>query len=245
MEDVHWWFVGRRRILLQLLDRYLEPNGSHRRRILDVGCGTGTMLTYLGTLGKAEGVDIDAEAVGYCRERGLENVRIGEAAELPFEDGSFDLVTALDVVEHLDDDAAAFREMRRVLRPGGLLLVTVPAHRFLWGDQDEVNLHKRRYSSAELRDRLASSGFDVVRLSYMNALLFAPIAAIRMLRRLEHRVRPRIPHQSDFRYPAPRPVNFVLGHIFGAEGRVLRRADIPFGVSIVALAQREASSAVG
>ena len=203
------------------------------------------MLTYLGTLGKAEGVDIDVEAVGYCRERGLENVRIGEAAELPFEDGSFDLVTALDVVEHLDDDAAAFREMRRVLRPGGLLLVTVPAHRFLWGDQDEVNLHKRRYSSAELRDRLASSGFDVLRLSYMNALLFAPIAAIRMLRRLEHRVRPRIPHQSDFRYPAPRPVNFVLGHIFGAEGRVLRRADIPFGVSIVALAQREASSAVG
>ena len=245
MEDVHWWFVGRRRILLQLLDRYLEPNGSHERRILDVGCGTGTMLTYLGTLGKAEGVDIDAEAVGYCRERGLENVRIGEAAELPFEDGSFDLVTALDVVEHLDDDAAAFREMRRVLRPGGLLLVTVPAHRFLWGDQDEVNLHRRRYSSAELRDRLASSGFDVLRLSYMNAFLFAPIAAIRMLRRLEHRVRPRIPHQSDFRYPAPRPVNFVLGHVFGAEGRILRRVDIPFGVSIVALAQREASSPLG
>ncbi len=214
MEDVHWWFVGRRRILLQLLDRYLGPNGSHERRILDVGCGTGTMLTHLATFGKAEGVDIDDE------------------------------VTALDVVEHLDDDAAAFREMRRVLRPGGLLLVTVPAHRFLWGDQDEVNLHKRRYSSAELRDRLVSTGFDVLRLSYMNSLLFAPIAAIRMLRWLERRVRPRIPHQSDFRYPAPRPVNFVLGHVFGAEGRILRRADMPFGVSIVALAQKD-SRAVG
>jgi len=238
VEDVHWWFVGRRRILLQVLDRYLGSNGSHERRILDVGCGTGTMLTYLAAFGKAEGVDIDEEALGYCRERGLQNVRLGEAGKLPFDDGSFDLVTALDVVEHLDDDAAAFREMRRVLRPGGHLLVTVPAHKFLWGDQDEVNLHKRRYGAGELHDRLVASGFELVRLSYMNALLFAPIATIRFLRRLERRVRPKIPHQSDFRYPAPAPLNFVLGHVFGAEGSVLRHVDIPIGVSVLALARK-------
>ena len=197
------------------------------------------MLTYLASFGKAEGVDIDEEAIGFCRERGLQDVRIGEAANLPFGDGSFDLVTALDVVEHLDDDVAAFREMKRVLRPGGQILVTVPAHRFLWGDQDEVNMHKRRYAARDLRDRLAESGFDVVRLSYMNAVLFAPIAAVRLARRLEHRLRPRIQPRSDFRYPAPRPVNFLLAAVFGAEGPILRRVNIPFGVSILALAQKK------
>src|SRR5260370_39392094 len=145
--------------MVQVLNQYLGPNGAHGRRILDVGCGTGTMLTHLASCGKAAGVDIDEEAIGFCRERGLQDVRLGEAANLPFADGSFDLVTALDVVEHLDDDVGALVEMKRVLRPDGHILVTVPAHRFLWGDQDEVNMHKRRYTAPELRRRLAESGF--------------------------------------------------------------------------------------
>jgi len=196
------------------------------------------MLTYLKSFGAAEGVDIDEEAIGYCRDRGLRDVRLGEAAKLPYDDGTFDLVTALDVVEHLDDDRPAFAEMRRVLRPGGRLLVTVPAHKFLWGDQDEVNQHKRRYVAAELREGLLASGFEILRLSYMNALLFPPIAAARLLRRLEHRVRPKTPHVSDFRYPAPSPLNFVLGHVFAAEGAILQRVDIPLGVSVMALAEK-------
>lgn len=196
------------------------------------------MLTYLASYGKARGVDIDEEAVGYCHERGLLDVRLGAIEALPFDVGSFDLVTALDVVEHLDDDVAALRELRRVLRPGGHLLMTVPAHRFMWGDQDEVNLHKRRYVAAEVRDRLTTSGFEVRRLSYLNAFLFPPIAAVRLLRRLEHRVWPRTTHKSDFRYPAPRPLNFLLAVIFGAEGPIVRRFNIPIGVSILALARR-------
>jgi SAM-dependent methyltransferase len=238
VEDVHWWFVGRRRILLQVLDRYVGRSDAGRRQILDVGCGTGTMLTYLASYGKAQGVDIDEEAVGYCHERGLLDVRLGAAEHLPFGDDSFDLVTALDVVEHLDDDAAALREIGRVLRPGGHVLVTVPAHRFMWGDQDEVNQHKRRYVAAEVRDRMTSAGFQMERLSYINAFLFPPIAAVRLVRRLEHRLRPRISSKSDFRYPAPRPVNFLLALLFGAEAHIVRRVDIPFGVSILALAQK-------
>jgi SAM-dependent methyltransferase len=241
VEDVHWWFVGRRRILLQVLDRYLGKGSAEGRRILDVGCGTGTMLSYLADYGKAQGVDIDEEAIGYCRERGLTDVRLGSAETLPFEDGSFDLVTALDVVEHLDDDLAALREFRRVLRPGGTLLVTVPAHPFLWGDQDEVNLHKRRYLAPQLRERLASAGFEVLRVTYINAFMFPPIAAVRMLRRLEHRLRPRTAAQSDFRYPAPRPVNFLLGWIFGIEAPIVRRVNIPFGVSILAVGRKPAA----
>jgi SAM-dependent methyltransferase len=238
VEDVHWWFVGRRRILLQVLDRYVGRSRKDQCRILDVGCGTGTMLTYLASYGKAQGVDFDEEAVGYCHERGLVDVRQGAAETLPFDDGSFDLVTALDVIEHLDDDAVALREMSRVLRPGGQVLVTVPAHRFMWGDQDEVNMHKRRYVAGEIRDRLTANGFQVLRLSYMNAFMFPPIATIRLLRRLQHRVRPTTTQKSDFRFPAPRPVNFLLALIFGAEAPIIRRVNIPVGVSILALAQK-------
>jgi SAM-dependent methyltransferase len=240
VEDVHWWFVGRRRILLRILNRYLGPDGSQSRKILDVGCGTGTMLTHLAAFGKAEGVDVDEEAIAFCRERGLEDIRLGEATDLPFGDAAFDLVTALDVVEHLDDDVAAFREMNRVLRPGGYILVTVPAHKFLWGDQDEVNMHKRRYVARELRERLIHGGFDVLRVSYMNTLLFPPIAAARLLRRLERRLRPNTPQQSDFRYPAPGPVNPLLAAVFAAEGPVLTRVSMPFGVSILAVAKKRA-----
>jgi SAM-dependent methyltransferase len=227
--------------LLQLLDRYIGKSTGGERRILDVGCGTGTMLGYLASYGKAQGVDIDEEAVGYCHERGLLDVSLGEAANLPFGDATFDLVTALDVVEHLDDDVAALREMARVLHPGGQLLVTVPAHRFMWGDQDEVNMHKRRYVAAEIRDRLKAAGFDVLRVSYMNAVLFPPIAAIRLLRRLQHRLRPRTATESDFRFPAPRPLNFLLALVFGAEAPIVRRVNIPIGVSILALAQKPSS----
>jgi SAM-dependent methyltransferase len=236
VEDVHWWFVGRRRILLQVLDQYVGRDGA--RRILDVGCGTGTMLTHLAAFGKVQGVDIDEEAVGYCRERGLVDVSMGEASDLPFPQDSFDLVTALDVIEHLDDDASALREMGRVLRPRGHLLVTVPAHRFMWGDQDEVNMHKRRYVASELRDRLTSTGYDVLRISYINAFMFPPIATIRLLRRLQHRLRPTTAAKSDFRFPAPRPLNYLLALLFGAEGPIVRRVNIPFGVSILALAQK-------
>jgi hypothetical protein len=128
-----------------------------------------------------------------------------------------------------------------VLRPGGQLLMTVPAHRFLWGDQDEVNMHKRRYVAAEIRERLTATGFQVRRVSYMNAFMFPPIAAIRLLRRLEHRLRPRTTQESDFRYPAPRPVNFLLATIFGAEAPIVRRINLPIGVSILALASKSAA----
>jgi SAM-dependent methyltransferase len=235
VEDVHWWFVARRRIFLTLLDRYLEDGSEDTRRILDVGCGTGTMLTYLARYGTAEGIDMDADAIEYCHERGLTRVSQAGAEHLPFADGSFGLVTALDVIEHIDDDRAALQEVRRVLRPGGIFLVAVPAYRFLWGRQDDINLHKRRYQARELRERLTTAGFEVVRLSYINAVLFPAIAAVRLARHLL----PKPENvQSDFTFPAPRPLNFLLGHVFGAERFVVRQLDLPFGVSIMALARK-------
>ena len=237
MEDVHWWFVARRRIFLSILDRYVGPSVNGGRRVLDVGCGTGTMLTHLARYGETQGVDIDAEAVGYCHDRGLTHVSQSAADKLPFDDETFDLVTALDVIEHIDDDLAALREIRRVLRPEGRLLMTVPAYRFLWGRQDDINLHKRRYVAGELRGRLQSAGFTVERLTYMNALLFPAIAGIRLIR---HVLPTPADPPSDFAFPAPRPLNVMLGGVFGSERFILSRVDIPFGVSIMALAQRPA-----
>src|SRR5688500_17949105 len=127
-EDTHWWFAGRRRLIACALDRALGllPPAAGPRRLLDVGCGTGANLELLARYGEASGVDVSAEALAFCRARGLTRVHLGAAERLPVPDASVDVVTALDVVEHLDDDRAGLREMRRVLRPGGCALIFVP-----------------------------------------------------------------------------------------------------------------------
>jgi len=236
IEDRHWWFVGRRRVLLAVLDRYLKHHKANH--ILDVGCGTGTMLGYLSRYGHAQGIDADEQAVRFCIERGVGDVQQVTASTLPFADGTFDLVTILDVLEHIDDDAGTLRELHRVLRPGGLLLVSVPAYRFLWGPQDEISNHKRRYVARTLRARLVDAGFRVRRLSYFNTILFPTIAGIRLLRPY-HPGSPNL--KSDFTMTRPGPTNTLLGGLFGLEAPVVRRIDLPFGVSILALAQKPRS----
>src|SRR5688500_20005542 len=141
VEESHWWYVGRRRIIQSLVERICRTLNTANPRILDVGCGTGANLKMLAAYGRTEGVDISEQAVDFCRERGLDSVKLGAIEELPYESGSFDLVTALDVVEHLDDDVAGLREVRRVLRPDGRVLLFVPAFMFLWGDRKSTRLN--------------------------------------------------------------------------------------------------------
>ena len=150
VEDRHWWFLGRRAILLGLLDRHV-PVGDPAKRVLDVGCGTGAMLQQLDRYGTVDGVDADEDAVRFCKGRGLDSVRLLENGSLPFDSGTFDLVTALDVIEHIDDDSAMLAEIHRVLRPGGTFLVTVPAFQSLWGPQDEISHHSAATGPARLR----------------------------------------------------------------------------------------------
>lgn len=243
IEDRHWWFLGRRRILLRLLDRCLSfPPSSDGLRILDVGCGTGTMLHHLERYGSVQGVDADLNAVRFCHERGVEKVKHAPGEDLPLDEETFDVVTALDVLEHMKDDVAALSEFRRVLRPGGTLVLTVPAYQFLWGAQDEISHHYRRYTRRELTSRLTDAGFSVQRASYFNVLLFPVIAAVRIARRLR---RAPVELRSDFEMTRPGRLNGILGWLFGREAELLGRMNLPFGVSIVTVASRDGSKRNG
>ncbi len=225
VEQSHWWHIGRRKIIASFVEDICRRVTARRPRILDVGCGTGANLLMLSKYGDAEGVDVSEDALAFCRERGLENVKLGAAEQLPYDDGTFDLVTALDVVEHLDDDLAGLREMRRVLRPGGRVLLFVPTFMFLWGLQDDVSHHRRRYRMPELRRVLEQAGFEVERTTYANITFFMPILAMRKLMRLTGI---KAETENNINVSA---LNGVLGTMLGAESAILKYVNIPFGVS--------------
>ena len=231
IEQSHWWYTGRRKILTSFVEDICRRVTDRRPRILDVGCGTGANLLMLSQFGDAEGVDVSEDALAFCRERGLENVKLGAAEQLPYEDGTFDLVTALDVVEHLDDDLAGLREMRRVLRPGGRVLLFVPTFMFLWGLQDDVSNHRRRYRMPELQRVLEQAGFEIERTTYANITFFMPILAMRKLMRLTGI---KAESENNINVSA---LNGVLARVLGAESFVLRYMNIPFGVSGLCVAR--------
>ena len=232
VEQSHWWYTGRRKILTRFLEDISRRVTERRPRILDVGCGTGANLLMLSKFGDAEGVDVSEDALAFCRERGLEQVKLGAAEKLPYDDDTFDLVTALDVVEHLDDDLAGLREMRRVLRPGGHVLLFVPTFMFLWGLQDDVSNHRRRYRLPELRRVLEQAGFEIERTTYANITFFLPILLVRKLMRVTG-----IKAESENNITVS-ALNGVLGKLFGAESVVLRYTNIPFGVSGLCVARK-------
>ncbi|PYS23699.1 MAG: methylase [Acidobacteria bacterium] len=233
VEEKHWWFYGRRKIIESFVEKICHGIAKHPPRILDVGCGTGANLQMLSQFGAAEGVDVSSEALEFCRARGLAEVKQGAAETLPYEDASFDLVTGLDVVEHLDDDLSGLREMRRVLRPGGRALLFVPAFMFLWGVQDDISHHRRRYTLRELKQRVTDAGLSIERATYANISFFLPILIGRLLMRVT-RIRPS--SENNITIGA---VNGLLGRILGAEGWWLQRMNFPFGVSIVCVARRD------
>jgi SAM-dependent methyltransferase len=231
VEQEHWWYTGRRKILTGFVEEICRQVTDRRPRILDVGCGTGANLLMLSEYGEAEGVDISEAALAFCRERGLDKVRLGAGEKLPYEDGTFDLVTALDVVEHMDDDLAGLREMRRVLRPGGRVLLFVPTFMFLWGLQDDVSNHRRRYRLPELRRVLEQAGFEIERTTYANITFFLPILVMRQLMRLTGL---KADSENNINVTA---LNGVLGSVFGAESWLLKFMNLPFGVSGLCVAR--------
>jgi SAM-dependent methyltransferase len=232
VEESHWWYVGRRQIIQSLVEKIRARLGTPHPRILDVGCGTGANLKMLAAHGRAEGVDISTQAIEFCRERGLDSVKLGAAEQLPYDDGSFDLVTALDVIEHLDDDVAGLREMRRVLRREGRLLVFVPAFMFLWGVQDEVSNHRRRYTLPGLLRAVEAAGFSVEWASYANISFFLPVLVVRSVMRWL-----RLGAATEYGINISL-LNGPFSSLFAAERFILKSGRLPFGVSAVCIARR-------
>jgi len=233
VEDKHWWFVGRRAILETFLKQIIQNPKSKitNPRILDVGCGTGANLEMLAQFGDAEGVDVSDDALEFCKRKGLK-VEKGLAETLPYLDETFDVTTALDVIEHLDDDIAGLKEMLRVTKRGGYSLIFVPAFMWLWGVQDDISNHRIRYTKSQIVERLEEAGYIVERATYANFTFFAPILAGRALMRVTG-IKPE--SENNVNVSA---LNGIFGKLFSAERFWLRNFNFPFGVSIVVVARK-------
>lgn len=231
VDEHHWWYRGRRRVVCAELDRLPLRAGA---AILDAGCGSGRMLEELARYGRVSGIELDAQAAQLAAARQRGEVRTGRVEELPWPDSSFDLITSLDVIEHTADDRLALAELRRVTKAGGWLLVTVPAYQTLFSLHDVANHHYRRYNRATLARPAGAAGWRVCRLTYFNSLLLAPAAAVRLAQRgrsIEDGYTPNVEL-------GPRWMNSLLEQPMRAEARWISRGrSLPAGLSLMALLQ--------
>jgi SAM-dependent methyltransferase len=238
-EERHWWYAGMRRVALAVLEA--ELNGQYGLRVLDAGCGTGGTTVELRRFGKVVGVDLAWEALEPARGRGLDRLARASIERLPFRNASFDAVTSFEVVYHLGvaSDMCALEETRRVLKPGGLFLLRVPAHDWLRGEHDRLVHTRHRYTRDEVFRKLRRARFEVERLSWANTVLFPPAVAKRLLERSPFRVPGSASGdgEPDLWQP-PLPLNLALERLVAIEAALIPRGvPLPFGLSILAVAR--------
>jgi len=237
-EDHHWWYTGMRAISTALLERRLAPNRD--LTILDAGCGTGSCMQWLQQFGQVAGIDLAPEAVSFCRQRGLERLGQATICSLPFVDAGFDLVTSFDVMSACDTQAAsrAIDEFHRVLRPGGHLLLRLPAYQWLYSRHDQLVHTRHRFSRGEIARRLREHGFDLEHTSYANCLLF-PLAAAK---RIKDKLLPPKQACSDVSVTGGW-MNPIFSRMLRSEAPLISRFGLPFGLTVVALARKPAAAA--
>ena len=233
LEDVYWWFQGRKKIILNLMHRYINDK-SGKVKVLDLGCGTGLIMDSLNYRYHPLGLDFSGKALDYCRKRGLHELICGDVSRMPLASQQIPVIVALDLIEHVEDDNALMKEMLRILEPGGLLFITAPAYKFLWGEHDEALYHFRRYEAKELKALLKKHNFHILKFSYAISFLTAPIIIFRWLRNLLRKKSAPKTHLIVL----PRIINRLLLLILHLEAWLLRFINFPFGVSLVAVAQK-------
>lgn len=230
LEEKHWWHLAKRDIGLQLLKKYLSKKNP---KILDIGCGTGKNVEVLEKLGTTWGIDVSEKAILYCKKRGLKKVKLAKAEATGFKDNSFDAVVLFDVLEHVDDTQTV-KEILRILKPNGLVLITVPAYPWLWSKWDEVLHHKRRYTKKSLTRLFAAKEFKKVHFSYAFSYLLIPAYVIRKIKS----VFLKKDYPSDFKLSSS-GINSVMFFITKLEYFFIERGLLPFGTSIVYLARKK------
>jgi SAM-dependent methyltransferase len=229
LQQDHWWFAARREILAAEIRRLRLPDPA---QILEAGCGPGGNLAMLQRFGEVVAIEPDAESRDYAAERNGVDVRPGLLPQSAPDFGrTFDLVAAFDVIEHVPDDAGAVQRLGEYLKPGGFMITTVPAYGWMWSEHDAAHHHQRRYDLKAYRRLFENAGLEVRRASHFNTLLFPPIAAVRLAKNAAGL------SGGDDAMPSP-AVNGVLKAVFGLERGLLAAADLPFGVSILLIAQR-------
>jgi len=231
IQKKHWWFTSKKEIILDTIARY--TNLKQESAILDIGCGSGLMLNALEEIGNTSGMDMSDDAIQFSQEICKGPIKKGFLPNnVPYPENQFDLITALDVIEHIDDDVQSLRTIRSLLTQNGTAIITVPAYMFLWSHFDELNEHKRRYTLPELKDKLKLADLRIEKISYYNTLLFPIAYMVRKLNNLLGR-----DGASDIDMPG-KTVNTILTKIFSSEKSLLRFCNLPFGVSILAVVKK-------
>jgi len=237
-ENTYWWFQGRKKILFKMMERFeLLRNG--KAKVLDVGCGTGLILEKISNRSFAVGIDFSSQALSFCKQRGLKNLIKGNVQDLPIRDSSVDLVLALDLLEHIEDDKGLIKEIQRTLKPDGYLLATVPAHQFLWSDHDEALHHYRRYSKRGFHNLISSDALVPIKYTYVITVTFIPIFLFRVIQKIYHFFVCRERKPKTHIIILPKILNSLLISILDIEGTILEYTNFPIGVSLLCIAQKK------
>jgi len=235
MEQTYWWFVGKQFLVKTILKKLCRGRPKDTR-ILDIGCGTGIILKLLAHFGTPYGIEYSSEAIQFSRNRGLSLIaRCDANGPMPFKSNAFSVITCLDVLEHLDNDTFLLKEMLRMCKSGGHVIITVPALHILWSAHDVALDHKRRYTKKEMLSKMSHLNAQVIKCSYYNSVLFLPILAVRKIKTYLSDIKSA---HSDFFMKLPAWLNRTLAMLFVCEIGCLNYWNLPFGVSLLLILKK-------
>lgn len=233
LEDKHWWFVGMRDIFYRAITNIYKKDAN--LMILDVGCGTGIVMKDLERFGRVVGIDLEDTALKFCQKRNIGKLCLGSGVSLPFKDAAFDLVTAFSVVEHVQDDASFIKELSRVCKNSGRVILSTSAFNFLWSEHDIINEHKRRYTKNSLKEMFYRQRLAIEKVTYTNFILFPLILPAIILKSLLKLFRGSV---IKAYYTTPVLINQLLIFILKAESLILNRFNFPYGVSLLCVGRK-------